>query len=176
MTALLVELAEGLPMHDVSEFIVAHGQDIPNFCRAMFQTVDKFGNTRKIEGHVTEVHKRLAFANEISKYHDASIFGEFGALIPRHSRVAEGYGREYHRPCHLYGYRGILPLYGTCRKMEMAPVESNQDIVMNAPEYTSSSSSGKARQAQKLQGRKEWQKCRPQERLHELSRGTRERV
>ena len=60
MTALLVELAEGLPMHDVSEFIVAHGQDIPNFCRAMFQTVDKFGNTRKKEGHVTEVHKPLA--------------------------------------------------------------------------------------------------------------------
>ena len=79
------------------QFIVASNQDIPNFCRAKFQTVNEFNNKRKMEGHVTEVHKPLASACEISKYHDAFIFEEFGALIRRHSRVAEGLRREYPR-------------------------------------------------------------------------------
>ena len=56
-TALPVELAEGLPLRKVSEFIVASGQDIPSSSRATFQTVDEFGNKREMEGHVTEAHK-----------------------------------------------------------------------------------------------------------------------
>ena len=55
-TAVLAELAEGLPVRKVGEVIVAKGQDILGFGRAKFQTVDEFGNTRKMEGHVTEVH------------------------------------------------------------------------------------------------------------------------
>ena len=118
-----------------------------------------------MEGHVTEVHKPLACACEISKYHDAFIFEEFGALIRRHSRVAEGLRRKYPRmlPASLLSWNSTsvstkniaqlnivqLPLQ-TCKKLEMAPVEPNQEIVMNAPENTCPSSSGNAPQAQKL--------------------------
>ena len=110
-TTPLGELAEGLPLRKVVGLIVATGQDIPNFARTKFQIVNEFGNTRKMEGHVTDVHKPLASASGISKYHDASIFQEFGAPIPRHSRAAEGLRREYHRLCQLHGDHGILPLY-----------------------------------------------------------------
>ena len=72
---------------------------IPNLGRAKFQTVDEFGNKRKMEGLVTEVHRPLASASEISDYHDAFIFEEFGALIPRHTRVVAGL--EDHRLCQL---------------------------------------------------------------------------
>ena len=90
---------EAFSLRKVSAFTVANGQDIPNFDRAKFQTVDEFGNKRKMEGHVTGVHKPLASAREISKYHDAFFFEELGTLIPRHSRVAEGLRQEYHRLC-----------------------------------------------------------------------------
>ena len=76
-TALPVELAEGLPLHNVVEFIVAKGQNIRNFGRAKFQTADEFGNKRKMEGHATDVHKPLASAGEIGKYTDAFKFDEF---------------------------------------------------------------------------------------------------
>ena len=92
-TALLVDFAERFPSREVGEFIVATGHDIPNFGRAKFQTVDEVGNKRKMEGHGTDVHTPLASASEISKYQDAFIFEEFGALSPRHSRVAEGLRR-----------------------------------------------------------------------------------
>ena len=75
-TALPVALAGGLPLHRVEEFVVANGQDIPNFGRAKLQTMDEFGNKHKIEGHITEMHKPLASASEISKHHDAFIFEE----------------------------------------------------------------------------------------------------
>ena len=42
-------------------------------------------------------HTPFALASEISRYHDAFIFEEFGGLIPRHSRVSGGLRREYHR-------------------------------------------------------------------------------
>ena len=44
--------------------------------------MDEFGNGRKVEEHVTSVHKPLASASEISKYHDAFIFEESGAFFP----------------------------------------------------------------------------------------------
>ena len=47
-------------------------------------------------------------------------------------------------------------------------MEPNQDIVMNAPANTSSSSSGKSQQAHKQSGRTEAQKCSLQQRLHEF--------
>ena len=47
---------------------------------------------------------------------------------------------------------------------------------MNAPANTASLSSGNAQQALKLKDPKEEQKCRHQERWHEFSRGTWERV
>ena len=103
---------------------------IPNFGRANFQTVDEFGNKRKMEGLVTEVHRPLASASEISTYHDAFIVEKLGALIPRHTRVVEGL--ECHRLCQLHGFDGILPLYREERlynyylrraeKLELAPV------------------------------------------------------
>ena len=59
----------------------------------------------------------------------------------RRNRVAEGLRREYHRLCQLHRYHGIMPL---CRErrwynyslkragtLKMAPMEPNQDIVMN---------------------------------------------
>ena len=54
--ALLVELAEGLPLRQVGALIVANDHDIPNFGRARIQTVDEYGNRRNVEAHVTEAH------------------------------------------------------------------------------------------------------------------------
>ena len=82
-TSLIVEFAEGFPLCKVGEFIVAHGQESPNFGRAKFQTVEEYGNRREVEGHVTS-------SSDISKYHDAFIFEEFGAFIPKHGLVSKG--------------------------------------------------------------------------------------
>ena len=76
-TAPAVELAKGLPLCRVDEFIVANGQGIPNFGRAKFQTVDEFGNKCKMEGPVTEAREPPSSA---SKCHDAFIFEEFAEL------------------------------------------------------------------------------------------------
>ena len=169
-TAVLVVLAEGLPLHKVDEFIVAP-----------FPTVDVFGNKRKMEGQVTERHKTFASAIDISEHHDAF-------RSSSRNLVLSCLRREHHRLCQLHGSRRILPLYRTRRLhkyylrragiLGSAPVEPNQDVVMHAPKKTSSSlsSSGNAWQAQKPQSQKEGQKCRPQERLHELRRGTWETV
>ena len=164
-TALLVELAEGFPCRKVGEFIVANGQGLPNFGRANFQTVDEL-----VEGHVTDAHKPVASARRISKYHDAFIFEEFGALIPR--QVSEGRQRVCHRLCELHCYHGILLLYREGRLynsylkrvsiLEMAPVEPNQDTVMSEPANTSSSSSGTPVRLRSRKVRRSEQTCRPQ--------------
>ena len=136
-------------------------QDIPNFGRAKIRTLDEFGNKHEIEAHIKEVHKPLESASEISKHHDAFIFDEPAFLLQ--GPIAEGLRRECRQLCNFCGRCGILPLYREGNvynyslrrvgKLEMAPVEENQDIVMNVPGNTCSTSAGNFRQAQKLQGR-----------------------
>ena len=58
---------------------------------------------------VRKEHKTTVSASASSKYHDAFILEEFGALVPRHSRVAAGLRREYHRLCQIRGY--IMEFY-----------------------------------------------------------------
>ena len=103
-TALPVGLAAGFPLRKVVRVHRCERSDNPNFGRAKFQTVDEFGNSRKVDGHVTEVHTPRRSESEVSKYHDAFILEEFGALIPRHSRVSEGLRREYRRLCEHHGF------------------------------------------------------------------------
>ena len=79
--APLVELAEGLPLHKVGAFIVANGQDIPNFGRAKFSDSRRGWQQAQDGRNVTEVHKPVESESEISKYHDAFIFEEVGALV-----------------------------------------------------------------------------------------------
>ena len=53
-------------------------QETPNFGRAKCQTVDEFGNKRKMEGHVTEAHKPIASASEITSTTARSSSRNFG--------------------------------------------------------------------------------------------------
>ena len=101
------------PIHrsGVDQFIVANNLDIPNFCRAKLQAVSELNNKRKMEGDVTEVHKPLASACEISKYHDTFIFEEFGALIPDTAELRKAYDESVLDCCQLHGYHGIQLLY-----------------------------------------------------------------
>ena len=55
------------------------------------------------------MHRPLAPASELSKYHGACIFDELGKHMLRHCPVAKGKQREYQRLLELHGYHGILP-------------------------------------------------------------------
>ena len=70
-TALPVELAQAFRCArwaSSSLRTVRSGQDIPNFGCAKFQTLDELGKRRKLEGHVTDIHKPLGSTREISMY------------------------------------------------------------------------------------------------------------
>ena len=110
-TALPVELADGQKLTKVGEFVVASGDDIPNYGPYKFDTKDEFGNRRKVKGSITEVHKPLGAGCDLSTNHDAMIWKDGGALIPKWSPVAIGLKKEYERLTRWYGKAGILPLY-----------------------------------------------------------------
>ena len=110
-TALPVALAEGQELSKVGDFVVASGADIPNYGRHKFDTEDEFGNSREVKGSVTEVHKPLGAGSDLSNNHDAFIWKDGGALVPKTGPVAVGMRREYYRLCRRYGTFGILPLY-----------------------------------------------------------------
>ena len=110
-TALPVELAEGKQLAKVGEFIVASGGEIPNYGKYKFDTKDEYGNCRKVKVCVTEVHKPLGAGSDLSVNHDAIIWEDGGALVPRRGKIAQGMRREYYRLCRQHGTDGILELY-----------------------------------------------------------------
>ena len=93
------------------EFIVASGEGIPDYGRVRLKTVDEYDTERKISGSVTEVHKPLGSAAEMSATHDALIWDNGGSLIPKWSPIAIGLRRAYEKLCWKYGADGVLPLY-----------------------------------------------------------------
>ena len=60
---------------------------------------------------ITEVHKPLGSAGEISGSHDAFIWGNGGVLCPKHGAIARGMKAEYNRLARLHGEHETLPLY-----------------------------------------------------------------
>ena len=61
-TALLVELAEGLPLRKVMSSPLRTVRTFPPLVEPSFKTVDEIGSTRKMGGQVTEAHKPPASA------------------------------------------------------------------------------------------------------------------
>lgn len=110
-TALPMDMAKDLDCNKVGEFIVASGEAIPNYGRVRLQTEDEWHNPRKMSGSITEVHKPLGSAGEISGSHDAYIWGNGGVLAPKNGPIAIGMKKEYNRLARLYGEQETLPLY-----------------------------------------------------------------
>ena len=72
-TAIPTELALGVNLVSKGEFIVASGQGIPDYGRVKLATQDENGTDRRITGSVTNVHKPLGSAGELSATHDSCL-------------------------------------------------------------------------------------------------------
>ena len=90
VTALLVAVAEDLPLDKQGEFRVAPGAVNPNLGKIKMMLPDESGIERSIRGHITEVAKPLLSAAEISKRWDSLLFEDGGILLERNSFVASG--------------------------------------------------------------------------------------
>ena len=86
VTALPVEMAEGLALEQRGEFRVASGAAIPNLGRVNIPTLDEHGVRRNMKGSITEVRKPLLSAAEASKGYDSYIFHDGGVLVLRFPR------------------------------------------------------------------------------------------
>lgn len=112
LTALPVALAEGLPLDKVGEFITASGDAIPNYGRVKFDAMDEDANVRAVRGSVSQVHKPLCAAGEMSRTQDAILWEEGGFLLPRDGPVAKKIRKELYRLLRKHGRQGgVLPLY-----------------------------------------------------------------
>ena len=111
-TALPVDLAQGVHLEKIGEFMTASGEVIPNYGKVKFKTVDEDRNPRVVRGSVTEVHKPLGAAAELSQRHDAVLWEEGGFLIPKGSWVARRLRKELRKLLRKGGRsEGVLPLY-----------------------------------------------------------------
>ena len=110
-TALPLEFGDGLALRQVGEFKVASGDAIPNYGRVRFQSRDEAGLSRKLTGNVAQVHKPLGSAAEISRRHDAFIWEDGGALVPRNNPIALGLRKEFYHLLRIYGGREVLQLH-----------------------------------------------------------------
>ncbi|CAE7484287.1 unnamed protein product, partial [Symbiodinium sp. CCMP2456] len=139
-TAIPDELIEG-PLEARGEFIVASGEEIPNFGRFRVPAVDANGKRRSFAAYATKVHKPLGSAAEFSSTHDCVLWAEGGALIPKNSAVALGLRKEYYRLKHMYGDCDEIPLY---REGNLYNLYLKQDGVPQqlSPLQEASSSSG----------------------------------
>ena len=93
-------------------FVVASGADIPNYGKVKLPGMDERYNSRTISGNVTEVHKPLVSAGQVSKSHDGFIWEDGGALVPRQSALAVGMRKEWYRLVRKHGLdsQQVLPL------------------------------------------------------------------
>ena len=110
-TALPVSLVKGTELTKKGEFVVASGDTIANYGEAQLQVKDELGSVRKFRGSVTEVHKPLASAADLSKHHDTFLSESGGVLIPKRSAVAQGLRTAYKNLVRRYGSHGIMPLH-----------------------------------------------------------------
>ena len=109
-TAIPDELIEG-PLEARGEFIVASGEEIPNYGRFRVPAVDANGKRRSFAAYATKVHKPLGSAAEFSSSHDCVLWAEGGSLIPKNSALAIGLRKEYYRLKEIHGECDELPLY-----------------------------------------------------------------
>ena len=72
-----------------SNFIVASGDPILNYGPVKVTSKDEYNNNVQLQGNITEVHKPLASAGEVSTRMDAFLFEEGGILIRRNSSLAK---------------------------------------------------------------------------------------
>lgn len=109
-TAIPDELVDG-PLQAQGEFVVASGEEIPNFGKFRVPASDANGKRRSFTAYATKVHKPLGSAAEFSKSHDCLLWAEGGSLIPKQSALALGLRKEYYRLKTLFGGCDELPLY-----------------------------------------------------------------
>ena len=133
--ALLVELACWLPVCKVGDFIAANDNVIPNSGWSKFQTVDAFGNKRKIEGGDGRAQTACVSDRKQQVPRRVRLWGARKV----HSKTlssCKGLQREYQRLRELHGNQWILPPYREgwlykcfprcASKLEMALVEAHR--------------------------------------------------
>ena len=157
-TAIPDELIEG-PLEARGEFIVASGEEIPNFGRFRVPAVDANGKRRSFAAYATKVHKPLGSAAEFSSTHDCVLWAEGGSLIPKNSALAIGLRKEYYRLKEIHGECDELPLYREGNLYNMYLKQDGVPEQLSPLQEAASSSgasaadgrqSGNARQAKEL--------------------------
>ncbi|CAE8666137.1 unnamed protein product, partial [Polarella glacialis] len=117
---------------------------------------DERGNPRSIEGSLAEVHKPLSSAAELSRSHDAVLWEDSGALLPRRSPIARGLRQEYFRLVAFHGDQEVLPLHheGSLHNFYLRRRDWRQ---LNPVETggASSSASGNSRQGEAVEAEEE---------------------
>ena len=84
------EMAEGVPLEKVGEFIGASGDKIPNYGKVVWQPVDSEGSERCVKVSMTTVHKPLGAGRDVARNHDTILWQNGGMAIPRHHPIARG--------------------------------------------------------------------------------------
>ena len=105
-----VELAYRLAVHKVGRLHRCEWQRNAQLWLRQVSDDRRVWQQAQDRGRVTEVHKPLAPASELSKYHGACIFEALRKQMPRHCSSCKGEQREYQRLRELHGCHGILPL------------------------------------------------------------------
>ena len=145
-TAIPDELVDG-PLESQGKFVVASGEEIPNFGRFKVPACDVNGKRRNFTAYATKVHKPLGSAAEFSKAHDCLLWAEGGSLIPRNSPLAIGLRKEYYRLTELHGHCDEIPLYREGNLFNLYLQQDGKPEQLNATqEGGASSSAGKAAQ------------------------------
>ncbi|CAE8638172.1 unnamed protein product, partial [Polarella glacialis] len=103
-----------------------------------------------------QVHKPLSSAAELSRSHDAVLWEDSGALLPRRSPIARGLRQEYFRLVAFHGDQEVLPLHheGSLHNFYLRRRDWRQ---LNPVETggASSSASGNSRQGEAVEAEEE---------------------
>ena len=94
-------------------YTTASGEKIPDMGQLKLTLEDEQGQSRRLIGNVTNVHKCLASASRMCAGGKQEIWlnGEGGVVFPADGPIAKGLAREYDRLVAKHGTSSLLPVY-----------------------------------------------------------------
>ena len=94
-------------------YTTASGEKIPDMGQVKLTLEDEQGQSRRMVGNVTNVHKCLASASRMCAGGKQEIWlnGEGGVVFPTGGPIAKGLAREYNKLVKRYGTSSLLPVY-----------------------------------------------------------------
>ena len=94
-------------------YTTASGEKIPDMGQLKLTLEDEHGQSRRLIGNVTNVHKCLASASRMCAGGKQEIWlnGEGGVVFPADGPIAKGLAREYDRLVAKHGTSSLLPVY-----------------------------------------------------------------